>query len=34
MGKEVVFYTLLAAAIVSGIYFATQENKDEFELWK
>lgn len=34
MGKETILIALLAAAVISGVYFATQENKADFEEWK
>ncbi len=34
MNKSAAFYALLATALVAGVFFATQENKNEFESWK
>ena len=34
MNKQTLLYVVLAAAVVSTVYFSTQETKDEFGMWK
>jgi cathepsin L len=34
MNKQTLLYLAIAAAVVSTVYFSTQETKDEFGMWK
>lgn len=34
MNKDTIFYTVLAVTLIGTVFYATQDNLDEFSAWK